>query len=323
MCLNFHKLYKSYSNIKSMKYILPGGAGFVGKNIVRVMLSKGIKPQDITIIDKNSKGINYLKKNYPKVNSHLYDLSEKNNEWMKLFDKHDIIILLAAQIKAKTYEPFKKNNIDSTKNVLIAAKKYNIKKIIHFSTAAVLSVRKDDYAKTKKVAEDAVVSSGLIYTVIRPSMMFGPLDDKNIGWLIKFSTWVPVFPIPGDGKYPRQPIYIDDICQLIIAWAKEMQKGKLKNKIFSINGKVLEFGYMCRTVVKKVGGLRIAVNIPAPIFKFALQCYNLIVPDPQFTSDQVDSLTSGDLFDQREWWKEYNIKLTPFDKGVENMIKKK
>ena len=40
--------------------------------------------------------------------------------------------------------------------------------------------------------------------------MYGPTDDKNIGFLIDFAKKLPCFPIPGHGKWPRQPIYIDD-----------------------------------------------------------------------------------------------------------------
>jgi nucleoside-diphosphate-sugar epimerase len=231
-----------------------------------------------------------------------------------------MIILLAAQIKAKTYEPFKRNNIDATARVIEAARKHGVDKIFHFSSASVLSIRKDAYAKTKKASEQLVLKSKLTYIVIRPSMMYGPLDNKNIGWLINFSKKIPIFPIAGDGKYHRQPMYIDDVSKLVIKMMHLLEKGTLKNQTYSINGPILEFGYMCKTVVKKVGGLRFTVHVPIPIFKFAMKIYNLVAPDPQFTTDQVDSLTSGDVFDRWEWWKEYNIKITPFDRGVEKML---
>ncbi len=49
--------------------------------------------------------------------------------------------------------------------------------------------------------------------------MYGPTDDKNIGYSIKFAEKFPFFPIPGHGKWPRQPIYIDDMCYLVISFS--------------------------------------------------------------------------------------------------------
>jgi nucleoside-diphosphate-sugar epimerase len=299
-----------------MNILITGGAGFVGKNLVRIMLKRGFKPQQITVIDKDKKGIDYLKKY--KINLFCHDLSEKGI-WELNFRNQDLIINLAAQISANDYLPFKKNNIDATKNIVEAAKSNKIKKIIHFSSASVLSVRKDYYAKTKKAAEEIIKKSRMNYIMLRPSMMFGLLDNKNIGWLIKFSRIVPIFPIPGNGKYPRQPIYVDDVCELVIKLAKSFEKHK--NKIYSINGKMLDFGYMCRTVVKKVGGFRTAINFPVPLFRFGMVVANLIWPKFKFTPDQLDSLTSGDKFDQWEWWKDFNIKLTSFEEGVGRMVK--
>lgn len=303
-----------------MKLIITGGAGFVGKNLIRVMMGQGFKPKEITVIDKDTRWISYLRNNYPDMTLIEADMADQG-PWMDAFKNAKAVISLQAQIKAKTYEPFKRNCVDATRNVLAATKKHKIKKLLHYGSAAVYSVRKDDYANTKKMSNDLVEQSKIDYVIINPSMMFGPLDGKNVGWLISFSRKVPFFPIAGDGSYPRQPIYIDDIAQLTIKLLKQLVSGKIKNKTFSINGKILTFYYMCNTVVKKLGGLRWVVKIPVPIFKFLVDIYNLVAKDPPFTSDQVDSLVSGDLFDQWAWWVDYDIELTPFDVGVENMLK--
>jgi len=298
-----------------MKILITGGAGFVGKNLIRVMKEEGINPADITVIDKDEVNLNFVKN--LGVITVLADLAVSGS-WSDNFYGQDLIISLQAQISGPQYDSFKRNNIDAMQNILEAAKKFGIKKIIHFSSAAVLSVRQDFYATTKKAGEELVKNSRLSYVVIQPSLMYGPLDTKNVGWLINFARKCPVFPIPGNGQYPRQPIYIDDMSHLVIKFIKNFPS---ENKVYSINGQqIINFREIISTILKNMGGLRRAIYLPLPIFLFLMKIYDTIFRSP-FTPDQIKSLTSGDVFPEYPWWQEFNIKMTSFDQGVKNMLK--
>lgn len=303
-----------YKNLKGKKIIIAGGAGFVGKNLVRVMLEEGLNKKDIIVIDKDLKNLDYVKRFG--INTQYYDLSSKG-DWINLFKDADILVNLAAQISSKDYEAFTKNNVIATQNLVDACKKHKVGKILHYSSASVLSVRKDAYAETKKQSEDIVRKSKIRFIALQPSLMYGPLDDKNIGWLINFASKWPVFPIPGSGKYPRQPIYIDDMCHLTINLMEKFPAGK----ILSINGKdTLEFGYMIKSVLNQMRGIHVPIHIPIPIFKFAMVMYQKIFGE-KFTTDQVDSLTSGDVFPDYPWWDEFNVKTTTYEEGTKIMLK--
>jgi len=294
------------------RILITGGGGFVGRNLIRVMIKEGFKPENIVVIDKDN--LNFIKKY--KVKIIVADLSEKG-KWMNEFKNTEVVINLAAQISSQDYEPFKKNNIESTKNVIEAMKKFKVKKILHFSSAAVLSVRKDFYAETKKEGEKLVINSGLNYCILRPSLMYGPTDDKNVGYLINFARKFHFLPIPGNGKSPRQPIYIDDICRLVIKILNKFPK----NKIINVNGKeIIYFRDMVKIILKEVGGFKFRLFLPVKLFKIAMILYQKIIGENKFTTDQVDSLTSGDVFEIYPWWEEYNIKTTSFEEGVRKMI---
>ncbi len=299
-----------------MKIIITGGAGFVGKNLIELMLKENFSPDEIVVIDKDSNNLKFIKR-YG-VKSIRADLSKKG-KWMSSFKNGDIIISLAAQISSEKYTDFKRNNVDAMKNVIIAAKKYGVENIIHFSSAAVLSVRKDPYAETKKEGENLVVNSGLTYSIIRPSVMFGPYDDKNIGWFINFARSIPIFPIPGNGKHPRQPVYIEDVCKIVIKMIYDMPE----NKIYSINGKeVVYFDEIVDAIYQNLDKLRTKFYIPLPLFRFAVVLYKKMFPSFKFTPDQLDSLTSGDVFPNYPWWREFKVKPTKFSDGVRKMFEK-
>jgi len=297
-----------------MHIIIPGGAGFVGRNLVRVLASENYDMKEITVLDKNEKNLEYVGK-YGVKALHV-DLAEKG-DWYAEFNGKELVINLAAQISSPNPELFYRNNVLATRNVLEAAKNAGVKRIIHFSSAAVLSVRKDYYAQTKLEGEELVKNSGLEYCILRPSIIYGPTDDKNIGFLIDFAKKIPFFPIPGHGKWPRQPIYVDDICYLVISIMKNFSK----NEIYSINGRdVIYFRDMVKTVLNQLGGFRFRVFLPVSLFKFLMMSYQRVKGEILFTPDQVDSLTAKEVFPNYPWWEEFNIKVTSFEEGVRRML---
>lgn len=141
-----------------MKIVIPGGAGFVGRNVVRVLANEGYNMKDVTVLDKDEKNLDYGEKYGAKTL--LVDLSEKG-DWYGEFNGKEIVVNLVAQISSPDYEPFYKNNVLTTENILEAAKMADIERIIHFGSAAVLSIRKDYYTQTKLEAEELVRKSGL------------------------------------------------------------------------------------------------------------------------------------------------------------------
>ncbi len=296
-----------------MKILLTGGLGFVGQNLLRLMKEKGFEMGEITVIDK-APVVDFSQRT--SVKFICADLSI-SGDWSKLFRDQEMIILLHAQISSPASADFDRHNVEATKRVITAAKKYGVKKIIYFSSAAVLSSRKDNYAQTKQLGEEIVKSSSLNYVIIQPSIIYGPGDNKNIGWLINFAKKCPVFPVPGHGRYPRQPIYIDDLCQLVI---KLIHNFPLENKVYSINGKEkIYFHEMVRIVLKELKGIHFMIYLPIPVFLFLMRLYDFLFHSP-FTPGQIKSLTSGDVFPDYPWWDEFGIRVTSFAEGIKSMI---
>lgn len=270
--------------------------------------------QSVTIMDKDEINLEYMKR-YGVKALHV-DLADKG-DWYDEFKGKEMVINLVAQISSPNPDLFYRNNVLAARNVLEAAKMANVGRIIHFSSAAVLSIRKDDYAKTKLEGEELVKRSGLEYCILQLSIMYGPTDDKNVGFLIDFAKKIPCFPIPGHGKWPRQPIYIDDVCYLVISIMKNFPH----NNVYSINGKdVIYFRDMIKVVLKQLDGFKFRIFLPVGVFKFLMMGYQKLTGKIQFTPDQVDSLTAGEIFPNYAWWEEFGIEVTSFEEGVKRMV---
>lgn len=292
------------------KIVIPGAAGLVGQNLIVQLKKKGYS--NITAIDKHHENVKVLRKLHPELRVIEADLADRG-EWEDAFKDADVVVMLQAQIGAPTLEPFTRNNVISTKNILEVMKMYAVPYLVHISSSVVNSVATDFYTNTKKEQEKLVLESGIPQCILRPTLMYGWFDRKHLGWLSRFMEKVPFFPIPGHGRYMRQPLYEKDFCNIIIS-AIEKQP---QNEIYNITGRdKVDYIDIIRTI-KKVKGLKTPiVKIPFSLFKGLMATYALFSPNPPFTTQQLDALVADDEFELIPWWEIFEVEPTPFEDAM-------
>lgn len=290
-----------------MKIVLPGAAGLVGQNLIVQLKKQGYT--NLVAIDKHHANLETLKELHPDVTAIEADLAEGNSEWEKAFEGAGVVVMLQAQIGAPTLEPFIRNNVTSTQNVLRVIQHYQIPYLVHISSSVVNSVTDDFYTNTKKEQETLVVESGVRQCILRPTLMYGWFDRKHLGWLSRFMEKVPFFPIPGHGRYMRQPLYEKDFCNIIIS-AIEKQP---ENETFNITGRdEVDYIDIIRTI-KQVKGLKTPiVKIPYGLFYALMKGYALFSKNPPFTTQQLEALVADDKFELIPWWEIFDVESTPF-----------
>ena len=198
---------------KHDKIVVLGAAGLVGQNLIVELKAQGYR--QLVAIDKHAHNLGVLAQLHPDVTTVLADLAEPG-PWREHLRGAARVLQLQAQITGKEAQLFVRNNLDSTKLVLEAVREHQVPFLVHISSSVVNSVADDDYTNTKKAQEKLVLDSGLPCCVLRPTLMFGWFDPKHLGWLSRFMEKVPVFPIPGHGRYMRQPLYNRDFCRIIV-----------------------------------------------------------------------------------------------------------
>lgn len=295
---------------KNAKLIVTGAAGLVGQNLMVELLARGYT--NIVAIDKHDYNLDVLHRLHPEVRTVLADLAEQDH-WIDELTGAACVIQLHAQITGKHVEPFIRNNIDATRRVLEAMRVNAVPYLVHVSSSVVNSVADDDYTNTKKAQEKLVVESGIRHCVLRPTLMFGWFDPKHLGWLSRFMEKTPVFPIPGDGKYMRQPLYERDFCRCIIACLEREPDGA----IFDIVGDTrIDYVDIIRTIKRAKGLHTLIVHIPYGLFRFLLRLYALFSRKPPFTADQLKALTAGDDFRGVDTAATFGVAQTPFDDAI-------
>ena len=295
---------------KNTKIVLTGAAGLVGQNLIVELKQQGYTR--LVAIDKHAHNLRILSELHPDVPTVLADLAEPG-PWEEEFAGAGCVVLLHAQITGKTTGLFTRNNIDATRMVLNATKRHGIPWLVHISSSVVNSVARDDYTNTKRAQEKLVVESGLRHCVLRPTLMFGWFDPKHLGWLSRFMAKTPVFPIPGDGKFMRQPLYERDFCRCIAACIEHEPDAATYDIVGDTR---IDYVDIIRTI-KRVKGLRtLIVHIPIGFFAFLLRAYALFSRKPPFTADQLKALSAGDDFEGVDTLAVFGVRQTPFEEAI-------
>lgn len=294
------------------RIILPGGAGLVGQNLVARLKERGYT--NLVVLDKHKANLAILREVHPDVTAVFADLAEPARDWTRYFENADVVVMLQAQIGAPTQEPFIRNNIDATRHILDVIKRYHTPYTVHISSSVVNSVAQDWYTQTKRAQEEIVLASNIECVVLRPTLMFGWFDRKHLGWLSRFMHRVPVFPIPGNGRYMRQPLYVGDFCNVIASCIESRTKGVAYN----ISGlECVDYIDIIREIKRTTRARCAIVKIPYWIFYSLLKTYAFFDNDPPFTADQLKALTAGDSFEVIDWEGIFAIRATPFSKAMD------
>ncbi|MDQ2185961.1 NAD-dependent epimerase/dehydratase family protein [Alcaligenaceae bacterium A4P071] len=298
----------------SPKIVLPGGAGLVGQNLVAHLKRKGFT--NLVVLDKHKANIEILRKFHPDIVVEYADLAEAG-EWSRHFEGADEVVMLQAQIGDPNPEPFIRNNITSTERILEVIKQYNVPHTVHISSSVVESVAKDDYTNTKRAQEKIVLASGINTVVLRPTLMFGWFDRKHLGWLSRFMQRMPVFPIPGSGRYMRQPLYVGDFCSIIVSC---IEKG-ISGQIYNISGREkVDYIDIIREIKRATNARAKIVKIPYGLFYALLKVWGTFDKNPPFTADQLQALVAHDEFEVIDWPAIFGVTATPFAQAIDQTM---
>jgi hypothetical protein len=139
--------------------------------------------------------------------------------------------------------------------------------------------------------------------------MFGWFDRKHLGWLARLMKKLPIFPIPGNGRYLRQPLYVRDFCMVII----NCMKGHIKKGIYNISGQekldYINIIYELKFFNKIDTPI---IKIPYFIFYLLLMIWECFDRDPPFTTKQLKALSAKDEFEVIDWPNIFGVPYTPF-----------
>jgi nucleoside-diphosphate-sugar epimerase len=292
-----------------VKIVVTGAAGLLGQNLIPRLKARG--NWAIVAFDKHERNSAILRRLNPDIEVRVCDLAVDDG-WQAAVADADVVVLAHAQIGGTDKDRFVANNITATQRVIDAVR-HRRPYVIHVSSSVVNSAADDWYSHTKAAQEELVRGSDLPSVVLRPTLMFGWFDRKHLGWLARFMGRHALFPIPGHGRYIRQPLYIGDFCDIVVSCIDNRPIGK----DYNISGlERIDYIDLIRAVREACGAHARIIRIPYRLFWLLLQLYALFDADPPFTARQLEALVTPDIFDVIDWPGTFSVRHTPLNEAL-------
>jgi uncharacterized protein YbjT (DUF2867 family) len=123
--------------------------------------------------------------------------------------------------------------------------------LVIISSASVHTKLESSGARTKRAAEAQIRASGLAWTILRPTMIYGNSRDRNITRLLNYLERWPVFPLVGAGTGLMQPVFIHDLVAMIL---RAVEVPAAARQVYDCGGaKSLSFRKLVETAAAALG----------------------------------------------------------------------
>ena len=213
---------------------------------------------------------------------------------------------------------FDRVDYGGTVALLEAAKQAGVAQYVYISGAAADESSSHPAFRAKGRAERAVRESGIAYTILRPSLVYG-LEDRVVNGMARALRFLPVFAVPGSGQQKLQPVLVDDVAACVAL----ALSGRGRNGAYDVGGPdAMTFDDLIRLVMKISGRRRPIVHIPeAPMRAAAALAEKL--PRPPITRDALAFVLADNLCNIEPLVAEFGIKLTPASVGLKYLGSKR
>ena len=229
-----------------MKYLVTGGSGFLGVNLVRHLLAAGddVRSLDIAPFDHPEAA---------RISCLAGDIRDRDTV-LRAMAGVDVVVHCAAALPLYPRDQIRSIDVEGTRVLLDAALDLGIPRVVHISSTAVYGVprhhpiREDDpligvgpYGEAKIGAERACIDyrkKGLCVPILRPKSFVGPERLGVFELLFDFASHGRNFPVLGSGANRYQLLDVEDLCRAIVLCASGPEAEV--NDVFNVGA--AEFG---------------------------------------------------------------------------------
>ena len=265
--------------------LVTGASGYVGNNLVRRLVKAG-KPVRAMVghVEKAKLRLSDIDSMVEIIQGDVTK-PETLGKAMQGIDTVVHLVAIAIEKGNRTYEAI---NTQGTINVVDAAIAAGIKRFINMSQNGASPDIPYRFLRSKGIAQAYVAKSGLDWSAVKPSVIWGPQDEfANVqARLIKLT---PIFfPIVGDGKATFQPVYVGDVVEAI---ARSIDDPSTIGQEYEVGGpEVLTYEEIVKRVLKALGTRRVLIKVPVPLLRPVVAIMQAVLPVPPATTTLLDLL---------------------------------
>jgi uncharacterized protein YbjT (DUF2867 family)/ligand-binding SRPBCC domain-containing protein len=291
--------------------IVAGGTGFVGSAIARELRRRGHR-----VIVVSSRGEAGRRSLPDDIEIRYADVRDQAAVSAAVRDADALIIALAFR-NSPMESPRRGQTFDAvdaagTEHLVATARANGIPRLIYLSGAGAAPDAERHWFRAKWRAEEAVRRSGIDWTIIRPTWIYGP-DDVSLNRFLGFARSLPVVPMTNRGNQLLAPVFIDDVARLA---ADGLVEPAAIDRVFEVGGpETLRMRDIIATAIRQAGVRRPILPGPTPLIKAAAWPLSLL-PEPPLTPDAVDFVNQPATVDNGPLLEAMPRRLTPLEEGL-------
>jgi nucleoside-diphosphate-sugar epimerase len=252
------------------KLIVTGATGFIGSRLVSAAKSGGLDV--LSIIRSKEKG------SQPGVEKWGLFRELNSRNLVESGFESAVIVHLVGSSRDEEDCSLQESIVGTTKTIVAVAKQARIKRIVYLSGYGITQDSSVTYFKLKAEAESIIQNSGIPFILFRPSYILGPGDEVTPFLVQELEKGY--IEIPGDGSYRFQPIYVEDMVDIIINAASV---GNDDSYSYDVLGSIISFSTYVNMLAARVAP-------QANIHQEKLETFirrATFSPDPVFTTGEL------------------------------------
>ena len=269
-----------------MKVAITGGTGFAGRHVARALIDEG---HEVVLIARGVDHRDESIRNAPRVRF-VAASADDEEALASAFAGCDSVAHFAGinrQIGRQTYA---RVHVAGTRAVVAAAKRAGVRKIVNLSFLRARPNCGSDYHESKWAAEELVRDSGLDYTVLKASVLYGR-GDHMLEHLTRAFFTFPVFPLVGLRDRTMRPTLIHDLIRIATA---ALVDGRLTRQTVTVVGpEEMTLGEAVRRVAHASGRAPIFVRLPVFAHYAFAWCFERLMTVPLVSIAQVRILSES------------------------------
>jgi len=284
--------------------LVTGASGFVGGHVVPALLGAGHSV--VALVRSRSAGETVLGRlpaaDRANVELRTGDITRPPTLGPALAGVDAVVHLVAIPRDFSGGAEMRLVNTEGTRSVVLAMRQEGVGRLIHMGALGVVDDPSLHYASSKAKAEALVAESGLDWTIVKPSLQFGPGDGffNIIARLVRLSPGI--VPVPGDGSSRFQPIHAGDVARVVIA---ALADGTTIGETFELGGpRYWTYREITEEVLTALRKRRAVVPMPVALIRLVAGAAELIrLPFPVATDQlrqlRLDNIGQLDLVKSR------------------------
>ena len=199
-----------------------------------------------------------------------------------------------------------------TERLVAAAVTAGVRRIVYISGAGAAPDAARSWFRAKWRAETAVRRSGIPYTIIRPTWIYGP-RDVALNRFLGLAKRLPFVPLTGSGRQLLAPVFVGDVARLV---TDSLRAEAARDQVFEIGGpEILTMRQIVRVALRAAHLRRFLLPAPAIMLKLAAWPLQFL-PRPPLTPNAVDFINQPATVDTVTLLAVMPRRLTPLAEGL-------